>query len=147
MHLLLLWFLSYPLTLKPETSCDHVPVNNHTFFSLSMSTSYVVTETFSLELKKLKEGSGYCLLFSSLCVFSCPPDRPPSHFWSMSRRGGRRGGKSTSSCTGFGHTLCCGQAADSSNPFPFSFLCLSSSPVSLLLQAFLSFSSPSQSHH
>ena len=63
-------------------------------------------------------GSGYCLLFSSLCVFSCPPDRPPSHFWSLSRRGGRF----TSSCTGFGHVLCCAQAADSSNtPSPSLF--------------------------
>ena len=33
-YCLLLWFLSYLLTLKPETSCDHIPVNNHHFFLL-----------------------------------------------------------------------------------------------------------------
>ena len=111
------FFLPYSLILKPETTCDYVLWNNYHFFLLKHVNFLFHHGNFQSWAQKVG-ALGTALPFSTLCAFSCLPDRTPSHFWSMSRRGG----KSSSSCTGFGHALCCGHAANSSNtPSPLLF--------------------------
>lgn len=141
------FFLPYLLILKPETTCDSVLLNNYHFFLLKHVNFLFHHGNFQSWAQKVG-ALGTALPFSTLCASSCLPDRTPSHFWSTSRRRGKS--------TPLVQALVMLSAVDTLQTPPtflppFSFLCLTSSPISLLLQAFLhypmllSFSAPSKS--